>query len=327
MLSTMDDYLIHQTEQPLAEVGSSHPEWQEALYFNVHDRQGKFSAVAGLEVMPNAGYVRAFLFTLHDGEHCSYLFAGPLANWREETVAGDLAFAIVDPMRRWRLDLRDEANSIRAALEFQARCPAYHFRPIRIEKDGAIGMHQSYYNQAGVYGGSFTVGDRVFTDLIGLRARRWGVLVLTGLPFYHWVSLHLPQRCITAWQFESKDGEILYCDGAVVTEDGHINPITRMEHDWTLPPGTRHPTRTRLSFSTASGETVRVNCKEVGSHFLGWGPSRWSEADADALGEADAHAMSIEEYCEFTVERERGFGILDIVTLPGYRRYGIQPLY
>ena len=59
MLSKMDDYLIHQTEKPLAEVTSDHPDWQETLYFNMHDGEGGFSAIAGLEVLPNSKYVRA----------------------------------------------------------------------------------------------------------------------------------------------------------------------------------------------------------------------------------------------------------------------------
>ena len=59
---------------------------------------------------------------------------------------------------------------------------------------------------------------------------------------------------------------------------------------------------------------------------MGAAAARWSEADAAAVAEADATAISTEEYCEFSVGGERGFGILDIVSLPGYRRYGIAPL-
>jgi hypothetical protein len=322
----MDDYLIHQTDKPLAEVASDHPDWQETLYFNVHDRAGKFSAVAGLEVLPNSQYVRAYLFTLHAGEHYSYLYAGPLDNWRERIRGGTLSFSIVEPLHAWRLDLADEANGIRAALDFRARCPAYLYRPIYCEDHGETIIRQSYYTQAGTYTGSFRLGDHVFTDLVGLRARRWGVLVMPRLPFYHWVSLHLPQRCITAWQFESCAGDILYCDGAVVTEAGDVSRITRLDHDWELAPDRRHPTRNRISFTMDSGQTLRVDCREINSHFLGNFATHWSDTNATALAEARGTALSIEEYCEFAFGQERGFGIVDIVSLPGYRRYGLTPL-
>jgi hypothetical protein len=326
VLSKMDDYLIHQTAKSLAEVASDHPDWQETLYFNMHDGKGGFSAIVGLEVLPNSKYVRAYFFTLHRGEHYSYMYAGPLENWRDDIRAGTMSFSVMDPLQAWHLELADETNGIHASLDFRARCPVYHYRPIHCEEDGEILIDQSYYTQAGAYGGSFTLGDQVFTGLRGLRARRWGVLVMTRLPFYHWISLDLPDRYITAWQFESSKGDILYCDGAVVTEAGDITRITKIEHDWTLPAGSRHPTRTRLALSTDSGESLRVDCKEVGSHFLGAASSHWSDADATSLAEADATAISTEEYCEFSIGQERGFGILDIVSLPGYRRYGIAPL-
>jgi hypothetical protein len=326
MLSKMDDYPIHQTKKPLSEVASDHPDWQEALYFNMHDGKGGLCAIAGLEILPNAEHVRAYFYTLHRGEHYAYMCAGPLGNWREDLRAGTMSFSVSDPLRAWQLDLADEVNDIRASLEFRARCPAYNYRPILCEDDGQAVFDQSYFTQAGTYEGSFRIGDQVFTGLRGLRARRWGVMTVTRLPFYNWVSVDLPGRCITAWQFESSEGKTLYCDGAVVTEDGAITSISAIEHDWTLPPGARHPTRNRLTLATTSGESLRLDCSEIGSHFMGAGPNHWSEADKDVLAQAGATALSTEEYCEFSMGEERGFGILDIVSLPGYRRYGIAPL-
>lgn len=326
MLSKYDDYPIHQTDRGLAEIASHDPNWEEAVYFNIHDRAGEFSAVCGLDVFPNAQYVAAWLTVLHDGEHSSCMFAGPLGNWREELRAGTLSFAIVEPMREWHLELADQANGIRAELDFCARCPAYHFRPIRHESAGEVVFSQSYYNQAGLYHGNFAVGDRVFTDLWGLRARRWGVLAPGSIPFYNWVSIELPKRCITAWQLETPDGGILYCDGAIVTERGEVAPITRLEHDWTLLPGARHPARARLDLTTASGESTRIECRELGSHFIGAPPGCWSDSDPAAIAAAAHGALSIEEYCEFVIGKERGIGILDVVSRPGYRRYGLAPV-
>ncbi len=325
-LCPLDDSFLHQTARPMAEAGSGHPDWAETLYFNAHDLEGRFSLVAGLEVLPNAGYARGFLFALLDGEHYACMQAGPLGGWREEIGTGSLSFAVVDPLRAWRLDLRDPANAIHAALDFEARGPAYLYRPIRIEEQGELVMDQSYYTQPGAYGGSVRLAERELTGLIGLRARRWGLLVVPRLPFYHWVSFHLPGRCITAWQFESPEGEVLYCDGAVVADSGAITPITRIEHDWTSRAGARHPETCRLTFATAGGEALRVECTERGSHFLGWGPERWSESDEATRALAAASAMSVEECCEIRLGEQRGVGILDVVTRPGYRRYGIAPL-
>ncbi len=326
MLSKMDDYLIHQTQRPLAAIESQHPDWQEAIYFNVHDGAGKFSAAFGLDVVPNANHVIAYLFTQEGSEHYCSMAASPLENWRDEISVGTLTFSVVDPMKTWHVELADETNDIYASLDFQARCPAHLFEPIRLEEDGDVVVDQSYYNQAGTYDGSFQVADRVFDGLQGLRARRWGPLTVARLPFYHWISIDLPDRCIVAWQFENEEGKVLYCDGAVVYESGDVTKITGLEHDWKLPAGTRHPSQTQLTLTTTSGERIEVACREIASHFLGAAPPHWSDKDAGALAQADATALSTEEYCEFDVDGQRGFGILDIVSRPGYRRYGLAPL-
>ncbi len=326
MLNKYDDYLIHQTSKPLAEVASEDPNWQEAAYFNIHDGTGEFSAICGLDVFPIAQYAAAWLIVTHRGEHYAYLQAAPLANWREELSVGTLAFSIVEPMRRWHLQLADEANGISAVLDFEAQYPAYHFRPIRCEQAGEVVFDQSYYNQAGVYHGTVKIGERVFGGLRGLRARRWGALVMPRIPFYNWVSIPFPSRYITAWQFESYEGEVLYCDGAVVTKDGDINSISRIDHEWTLAPGARHPTRVGLVLSLASGESVHVECRELGTHFVGALPGHWSESDPAARALAEANAYSIEACCEFAVGAERAIGIYDVISRPGYRRYGLAPL-
>lgn len=326
MLTKCDEYLIHQTNRPLAEVASDDPNWQEAVYFNMQDRGGTFSAICGLDVFPNGQYAAGWLAVFHQGEHYTYLHAGPLGNWREELCVGTLSMSIVEPMQRWRLQLADEANGIHAALDFEARCPAYHFRPIRCEQAGDVVFDQAYYNQAGVYRGTMRLGDQVFSDLVGLRARRWGALVMPRIPFYNWVSIPLPSRCITAWQFESYEGDILYCDGAVVTASGDVTPITRITHEWTVPAGARHPTRAGLVMSLASGDVVHIDCRELGTHFLGPLPGRWSDADPAARAFAETNAYSIEAYCEFTVGAEHAIGIFDVVSRSGYRRYGLAPL-
>jgi hypothetical protein len=322
----MDEYFVHQTERPIAEIASDCPDWEEYLYFNIHDRNGAFCAIVGLDVLPNAQYVRSYLLTLHRGKHYAYWYAGPLENWREDLRGGSLSFTIVDPLKTWHLELADEANGIQASLDFHMRCPAYQYRHMRCEDQGQAVLNQSYYTQAGVYGGAFRLGEQVFTDLWGLRSRRWGEAILVRMPFYHWLSIQLPTRCITAWQYESAAAEVLYCDGAVIEESGQIVPITHIEHQWTLAPGRRYPSHTRLAVSTADGQVLQVECRPHGSHFLTPAAGCWSESDSEALANADASAFSVEQFCEFTVGQERGIGILNLITTPGYKPYGIPPL-
>jgi hypothetical protein len=326
MISRFDDSLVHQDALPLSAVASGDPDWEEAIYFNLHSRDGRVSAIASFEALPNAGHVRAFLLTRHDGVHASSFAAGPLGAWREELRVGALSFSVLEPMRAWRLQLSDEANGVHAELDFEARFPACPFPPIRVESEGALVMDQSYFNQGGSYRGVLRIGEHEYRDLVGTRARRWGMLRFAALPFYHWISVQLPGRYVTAWQFESAQGEVLYCGGAVVSESGEITPVVHLAHEWIAMGGPRHPQLSRIVLETEKGEELRLKCREIGSHFLGAGSPSWSETDAEALATAAAGAMSVESVCEIALGDERACGVLDVVGGRGYRRYGVGPL-
>src|SRR3990170_6129642 len=43
-----DEWLVHQTEKPLAQVVSHHAEWQGRVYFNMHDRGGEGGGIRGV---------------------------------------------------------------------------------------------------------------------------------------------------------------------------------------------------------------------------------------------------------------------------------------
>ena len=99
MIGRADELLVHQTEKPLAQVVSDHPEWQDRFYFNIHDRGGKFAVITGLGAFPNRkagphGMVQAYMFVIHNGRHYAYLNVRPINADREEMRAGSLSFAI-----------------------------------------------------------------------------------------------------------------------------------------------------------------------------------------------------------------------------------------
>ena len=44
MITSMDEYLIHQTEQPVAVTASRGPRWDDGAYSFLHDRRGEVVA-------------------------------------------------------------------------------------------------------------------------------------------------------------------------------------------------------------------------------------------------------------------------------------------
>src|SRR5574341_516286 len=227
MAPKMDEYLVHQAVRPIAEVDSDHKDWQDRLYFNFVDASGEFVALTGYGAFPNRNVAQGLMLVNLGAEHFAYFGARPLEEDREVMQAGTLRFEVIEPLKSWRIEVADEANGISGSLEFHARCPLYAFRPIQWKKGDYTVAHQMHYTQSGRYRGSFTVGDKTFTDLVGIRDRSWGIRDM-------------------AWLWETPEGEIIHEDGAITYEDGTVRPVTRIEHELEVTPGARHPHNARF---------------------------------------------------------------------------------
>jgi hypothetical protein len=321
----MDEYLVHQTEKPLSEVASDHPEWQDRFYFNIHDRNGEFAAITGLGAFPNRNMTQAFLFAVYNGQHYAYLNVRPLAGDREVMSAGSLSYSIIEPQKAWRLEVGDEANKLLGDLEFQARCPLYQFGRIRWEDDGYVVANQMHYTQSGAYKGSFTIGGRTFTDLIGIRDRSWGIRDMRRVPVWMWISAQFPEFCVSAWRWETPEGEPIHMDGAVTYQSGETKPISGIEHELEIHPGTKRPRTGSFRLTTTTGEELSVTADEIQTIFLGPLSSRWPLGDAAALKSADAAAFGFDQHCRFTLAGQTGYGIVEYMMTGGSKRYGIPP--
>jgi len=329
LIGKADEYLVHQTEKPLAEVVSDHPEWQDRFYFNIHDREGKFAAITGLGAFPNRkpfgphGMVQAYLFAVYNGQHYAYLNVRPINADREEMQAGTLSYSILEPLRAWRVEIADEANGIKGSLVFRARCPLYTFSPIHWQDGDRLVAHQLHYTQSGLYEGSFSIGGDTFTGLLGMRDRSWGVRDMANVPMWYWISAQFARFCISAWLWETPDGEVIHVDGGIIPEEGEPRRVTNIEHELELWPGTKRPKVGRFTLTTADGERVSLDAAEIETIFLARTPNAWSDSDAKALAEADANAFGFDQHCRFQMNGETGYGIVEYMFTGGSRRYGI----
>ena len=325
MVSRFDEYLVHQTEKPLAQLASDHPEWQDRFYFNIHDRNGEFVAITGLGAFPNRNMMQGYLFVVHKGQHYAYLNVRSLENDREVMKVGTLSFEVVEPLRAWRLEVADEANGIRASLEFRARCPQYVFSPIHWDNGERTVVNQMHYTQAGVYDGSIRIGDAEFNDLLGIRDRSWGVRDMPRVPIWIWISAQFRDFCISAWLWETPEGEVIHADGALTHESGEIKPIVEIRHELELVPGTKRPRSGRFGLKLASGEDLDLTAEGIGTIFLAPAGARWSDGDAEALARADAGAFGFDQHCRFKLGDEAGIGVVEYMVTGGSKRYGIPP--
>lgn len=330
MIGKADEYLVHQTEQPLARVASDHPEWQDRFYFNIHDRDGKLAAITGLGAFPNRpagphGMIQAYLFVVHEGMHYAYLNVRPIDADRDDMRAGSLSYSVVEPLKSWRLEIADESNAISGSFLFRARCPLYAFSPIQWRDGDRLVVDQMHYTQAGVYEGSLRIGDRTFDDLVGMRDRSWGVRDMARVPVWYWISAQFSSFCISAWLWETPDGDVIHCDGGIIPEEGEARRITSIEHELEIRPGVKRPKAARFALTTADGDQLTLEAGEIGSIFLARAPGAWSDSDAETLAEAEVSAFGFDQHCRFQMNGETGYGIVEYMLTGGSRRYGIPP--
>jgi hypothetical protein len=331
LIGKADESLVHQTEKPLAQVVSDHPEWQDRFYFNIHDMGGKVAVITGLGAFPNRkagpnGMVQAFMFVVREGRHYAYLNVRPINADREEMRAGSLSFAIEEPLKAWRLEVADEANGVKGSLVFRARCPLYEFSRITWRDGDALVVDQLHYTQSGRYEGSISVDGETFTDLVGMRDRSWGVRDMAKVPVWHWLSAQFEKFCISAWLWETAGGEVIHCDGAIVPEEGEARPITRMEHALELEPGAKRPRLARYTLTTADGGQETLEVEAIGTIFLGPAPGAWSDSEAGTLAQADANAFGFDQHCRFRMGGQTGYGIVEYNFRGGSGRYGIPAI-
>ena len=325
MPGKMDEFTVHQAVLPLAQVASDDPHWQDRLYFNLHGQDGAFLAITGMGAFPNRGTREGYLLAVHRGRHYASFVSRPLAGDREEMTAGGLSFAVVEPLRSWRLQLTPEGGRVRGHLLFEARCPAYDFETIRWQKGEATVVHQCHYTQAGRYLGVLEVDGQALEGLMGMRDRSWGIRNLAQVDMWLWASVQLPDACITAWQWETAAGERIYCDGALVREDGQVRRIVSLAHRLELWPASRRHRRTRLALRLEDGQELELLAEEVASVYLGRQPSEWSDDDEETRHQADAAALGYDQLCHFRGEGVEGWGVLEFALVGGYRPYGIAP--
>jgi hypothetical protein len=330
VIGRADEYLVHQTELPLARVASDNTEWQDRFYFNVHNMEGKFAAIVGLGVFPNRkagphGMVQAYLFSVKDGNHTAYLNVRPINADRDQMRAGSLSFEIVEPLEAWKLNISDEANGVSGSLVFRARCPLYAFSPIHWQDGDRLVAHQMHYTQAGRYEGAFTVGGETYSGLVGMRDRSWGVRDMPHVPVWYWIAAQFPEFCISAWLWETRDGEVIHCDGAIVPEEGEARPITKIEHELELHEGEKCPKLGRFALTTAAGERLSLTASEIGTIYLGPAPGAWSDSDAETRAAAEKGAFGYDQHVKFEMNGETGYGIVEYMLTGGSKRYGIPP--
>jgi hypothetical protein len=320
-----DDYLLHQQPESFAVSHSDSPKVFERLYFNLHDRAGERLLVTGFGVFPNASVADAYVVVRDAAAQRNVRLARELGGRRLDTSVGPLRFTMLEPMRRWRLEL-EETEGVSFDVTFEARSVAYSVGVIRFPPETAF----SHYNQAGTYSGRLTIDGETFEDgdWIGQRDHSWGLRRATeGNGLHYWLIAHFADRTFMVSYNETRGHEVNFCEGAILFADERPPvPVVDLRHELELGDNRLQAERGRLLVVCEDGSEHELSFEPrlgdlymSGAGYGGWQGRHRGELHVEHErwpGEAmpvlrEQSFTTVDQLCGFSWDGAEGIGVFE----------------
>ncbi len=313
MLSTHDDYPIHQTPDPVNQPAVSNKNFYDRYWFNGYARDGEFYFGIALGLYPNRRVMDAAFTVVKEGTQHS-LHASRLApDDPSETRVGPLRIEVVEPMRVVRVVIERNETEIEAELLFRPRTACIEEVRTPLRRDRRVLMDTTRFTQFGTWEGAVTAhGDRIAVSpdrVYATRDRSWGIRPVgepeggrpAGEPqiFHLWVPLQFDDLCTHAVTEEDADGQpwdnfallipaYASPDDIPGVEDPAVQRLLGVRHKIAWQPGTRWARSAELELLQASGESqvirvepiLRANMLGLGYIHPEWGHGLWKGEQA-----------------------------------------------
>ena len=353
MISKYDDFLIHQTSDPIEVFSSTDPRAFDRFYFNLHDRSGEFVAAFGAGVYPNLDIMDAGIAAVHAGKQHNLRISRILEGAdRAETTVGPISFEVLEGLKRWRMTLDRNDYNIAFDLIFEARADVFETPIHRIREGHYYHYDMSHYTQSGRCSGWLEIAgsrwevtpDRFYSH----RDRSWGVRDIARIGrtgretggikrgLHIWAPIQFEDRCVFVYYQEDLDGKAAHLGGAVHYENGRRSaPWVQIEHDIVVDPVTHIHRSGTLLLTDADGVRMEIQTEQLlpGIYLKGMGYDSHGvyKGDFDIAGESwevDAGPDKMREFGEsadqlarFSCNGEKGYGIFEHMVSRNHPRY------
>jgi hypothetical protein len=313
MLTTLDDYPIHQTSNPVNQPASGDPNHYDRYFFNGYTRDGSLFFAAALGLYPNRKVMDAAFSVVRDGRQYSLIASRRAPLDPSETEVGPIRVQIEEPLRRLRLKVAPNEQGLEADLVFEARTVAVQEPHFQIHDGVRLVMDVTRLTQWGSWSGSVKVdGQQVALDpkeVLGCRDRSWGVRRVGerdgGAPggtfqfFWLWAPLNFDDVCVHFDVNEDGEGRQWHSNGVVIpilksASDSVIDPggattsMASVEHHIQWETGARRSTRAQLLLNPKTEQPIKVDLEPmltfqmigIGYGHPEWGHGMWKGESA-----------------------------------------------
>jgi hypothetical protein len=316
MLSKADDYPVHQLPEPIATAGTDR-NFYDRYFFNGYTADGDLFFAAALGVYPHLNVMDAAFSVIRDGVQHN-LHASRLLNMeRMDTQVGPIAIDVVEPLKRLRVRVADNAHGIAADLLFEARAKPVEEPRFTYRQGPRTVLDLTRLTQNGCYQGFVALDGKriaVRSDVVGTRDRSWGVRPIgladpqgvapPRLPQYYWLwsPLNFADRFML-YHLNTDAAGKPWNTASVIGGLGETEPVhmascsSRLE----FKSGTRHAKRALIETTDPDGGAWRAVLATRYNFYMsgvGYGHPEWGHGQykgENALGYDTLDLASVNE--------------------------------
>lgn len=359
MITSFDDYPIHQTWQPVAHPESGDPGHYDRYFFNGYSTDGSLFFALAMGLYPNRHVMDAAFSIVRNGEQVNLRASARAPYDRMKcTTVGPIAVNIVEPLRRHKVTISENEHGITGEFEFIATSLPYEEPPFLVTSGNRTTMHYTRLTQLGAWSGYIDCDGHRYelsTDRIkGSRDRSWGIrnvgervqlgAPLAQAPQFYWLWAPV---CFDTFGTvfdvnEYADGERWHQSGARLIGSDTIQHAHSVDYDFGWEPGTRRAEHFELTYRFS--DLVAEMTFEPLFHFqmsgLGYLHSEWGHGmwKGDSATSSDRFRLPVEnpldpQYLHVQTlshvtcslsngETHRGIGVLETLVLGGHQPSG-----
>jgi len=331
MLSSWDDYPVHQISEPIRHVGTSDRNFYDRYYFNLHASSGELFMVMSLGQYPNLGVQDCFA-AVSRGKKFRVVRASRTLGDRMDLSVGPFRVEVVKPLEQLRFVLEPNPHGVSCDVTWHGSIPAFLEPRQYIRKHGRVLFDTCRFAQTGTWTGTLSVGNELF-DVTpdrwwGTRDRSWGVRPvgepehpgirqgegqMTGM--WNYSPMQFDDHAIFYILNETDAGERPLEESVRVWHDPARSPewLGRPEHAHVLVPGTRIVRSSTIRFPDAPEGPIEVAVTPLKRAFIAVGTGYGMEQDwRHGMYQGDLVVQGL-EYDEDEIAPIGQYGIVDHV--------------
>ena len=305
LLSSFDDFYIHQTSRPIATPATSDRNAYDRSFFNGYTDTGDLYFGISSARYPNLEIQDCALTIVYGGKQHAFYASRRAPTDPRDMSTGPFHIEILEPMMTLRVVVEDNDTGIGADLHWiprTAHFPEDH-QSLTPQQIGRW-MIATRMNQFGFWSGEIRLPDETITvnpeQTYGTKDRSWGVRPVgdpapSGAPRqrkgfkFFWAPLHWSDHVTHMGIFEGDHGEVWHWDGFQLPaytdatlipgiEDPDIRRFKSVAHDFAWKSGTRNVSGGTLTMEQHEGDPIVVELEPILSvrmKGMGYGHPKW----------------------------------------------------